>query len=189
MLKFKILLMMFALCFSGGVFAELDIDNYQALTSDRRSFRVGEPLVILVVEATTAESSAGTGVSKNIDINASAFDNVKSVGVGLDVSGSDDSAGQTVRRGRATTQLSAIITEVLPNKLYRITGKQHLVVNGEKQKITLSGLVRQDDISKNNTLMSNRIADAEIEIDGVGDVSDAQNTGLIYKVFQWLGIF
>ncbi len=189
MLKFRILLIVIAFCFNEGALAGLDIDNYQALTSDRRSFRVGEPVVILVVEATTAESSAGTGVSKSIDIDASAFDNVKSAGVGLDISGSDDSAGQTVRRGRATTQLSAMITEVLPNNMYRITGKQHLVVNGEKQKITLSGLVRRDDISKNNTLMSNRIAEAQIEIDGVGDVSDAQNTGLIYKVFQWLGIF
>ena len=51
---------------SFNIYAEsiIDVENYQGLTSDKRSFRVGEPLVILVVEATVAESSAGTGVSK-----------------------------------------------------------------------------------------------------------------------------
>ena len=133
---------------SFNIYAEsiIDVENYQGLTSDKRSFRVGEPLVILVVEATVAESSAGTGVSKNIDIKAGAFDNIKSVSAGLGISGSDDGSGQTIRRGRATTQLSATIVEVLTNDMYKISGTQKLLINGEEQTVRLDGVVRARDI-------------------------------------------
>ena len=166
----------------------IDVNNYRALTSDDRAYRVGESLVILVVESTRAESSAATGVSKGVGISADASDSHNSIGVALGLSGSGDGNGQTVRKGMATTQVSAVIEKVLPNNMVEIEANHNLIVNGESQTIKLTGLVRVRDIGENNTLMSNRIANAKIEIQGVGDVSDAQEQSIFYKVFSWLGI-
>ncbi len=166
----------------------IDVDNYQSLTSDKRAYRVGEPLVILVVESTKAESKAATGVAKQVDVSASATDSHTDKAVGMAINGRGEGSGQTIRQGKATTQLSATISEIVGDNLYRISGEQLLVVNGENQRVMLSGLIRAEDISKTNTIMSHRIADAEIEIHGNGAVSDAQKQNIIFRVFTWLGI-
>lgn len=183
--KFLMLLMFASIACQASV---IDVDNYQALASDKRAFRIGDPLVVLVLENTRAESTALTGVRKKLGIGASAFDTIVNKGVGLDISARGEGSGQTVRQGRATTQLSVRITEILPNSLFKVSGEQSLIINGENQKVSLSGVVREDDISKSNTVMSNRIADAKIEIVGVGTVSEAQRQNILYRVFKWLRI-
>ena len=171
-----------------GADSLIDVNSYRALTSDRRAYRVGEPLVVLVVESTTAESSAGTGARSDTTISARAFDGAGEHEAGLGIGGRSDGAGQTTRRGRAFTQLSTRIVEVLPDGLFRIAGEQNLVVNGENQKVIISGVVRADDINKDNTLLSHRIAEASIEIAGDGVLDDAQRQNIIYRVLSWLGL-
>lgn len=168
--------------------SRIDVNNYRALTSDRRAYRIGEPLVVLVVESTSAESAAGTGARSDTAITGQMYDNVGSHEAGLGIGGHSDGAGQTTRRGRAFTQLSTRIEEVLPNGLLRIVGEQNLVVNGETQRIVIRGIVRAEDINKDNTLLSNRIADAKIEIAGDGVIDDAQRQNIIYRVLSWLGL-
>lgn len=180
------------LLIAGGSLAHadslIDASNYRALTSDRRAYRIGEPLVVLVVESTSAESAAGTGARADTAIGLQSFDNIKQNDVGVGLGGHSDGSGQTSRRGRAFTQLSTRITEILPNGLFRIAGEQNLVVNGENQKVILSGVVRAEDINKDNTLVSNRIAEASIEIAGDGVIDDAQRQNIIYRVLSWLGL-
>ena len=166
----------------------IDPNNYQALASDNRSFRVGDPLVILVLESTSAKSSAGTGTTQGVGLGLSASDSNDEVSVGLGLKGNSDGNGQTVREGVATTTLSAIITEVLPNGLIRIKGEHNMLINDENQKVLISGIARVVDIDKGNTLISNRIANAEIEIHGKGKVNDAQKSGMITRFLRWLGL-
>jgi flagellar L-ring protein precursor FlgH len=166
----------------------IDIDHYYGLTSDHRAFRVGEPVVILVVESASAKSTAGTGVTKLLELEASSFDNVLGNSVGLGIAGHSEGNGQTVRQGTATTRLSAVITEILPHGMVRLSGEHNLVVNNENQRILVTGIARIDDISRDNTLISNRLANAFIEIQGVGVVNSAQRQGIIARVMTWLGI-
>lgn len=168
--------------------SRIDVNNYRALTSDRRAYRVGEPVVVLVVESTSAESAAGTGARSDTGITGQMYDSVSDHEAGLGIGGHSDGAGQTTRRGRAFTQLSTRIEETLPNGLLRIAGEQNLVVNGENQRIVIRGIVRAEDINKDNTLLSNRIADASIEIAGDGVIDDAQRQNIIYRVLSWLGL-
>jgi len=72
--------------------------------------------------------------------------------------------------------------------MLRIHGEQLVVVNGEKQQFVLTGLVRSEDISATNTIMSNRISEAHIEFTGHGDVSEAQRRSLLYRITRWLGL-
>jgi flagellar L-ring protein FlgH len=75
---------------------------------------------------------------------------------------------------------------VEPDGTLRIAGEQTLRVNGELQKIRVSGLVRPEDISAENTVWSHRIANADLELLGVGVVSESQRQSIFYRVFKWL---
>lgn len=164
----------------------IDVKSYRALTSDHRAYRIGEPIVILVIESTRAESTANTGVQNNVSISGSYGDDNNNHNAGVAISGKNDGSGQTSRKGQATTQLSTRVTEIIGAGLFRIEGEHNLVVNGEHQRIVLSGIIRAEDITKDNSVLSNRIADAHVKIIGSGDVSDSQRQSILYKVFKWL---
>jgi len=167
---------------------DLDLDNYTALTSDMKSSKVGELVTVFVVESINAESSAGTDVKKDTAIDARAYDSINSVGAGMNIGVRGEGGGSTSRSGRVKTQLSTRIVEVLPHGMYLIEGGHNLVINGEHQKIMLSGVIRAQDLTRNNAVFSYQIADANIEIFGEGDVSKAQNQNIISRIFQWLGL-
>jgi len=75
---------------------------------------------------------------------------------------------------------------VLANGDLVITGLRTIIVNGEEQKITLSGIVRPADILANNSVYSYNIADARIAFEGNGVVSSAQGPGWITKLLHWI---
>lgn len=183
----------FLLCFTyflstGFAQAEslIDVKNYRALASDHRAYRIGEPIVILVVESTRAESAANTAAQSDVSLAGSYSDNAGSHGGAFGLNGKNDGSGQTSRQGLAATQLSTRIAEITESGLFRIKGEHNLIVNGENQRIVLTGLIRAEDISKDNSILSNRIADAHIEIIGSGDVSDSQHQSILFKIFKWL---
>jgi len=167
---------------------ELNLDSYQPLSSDVKSYSVGEPIVVIVLEATAAEASAGTGVERNTGISAGISENAKDVSVGMDIDANNEGAGRTSRKGRVSTQLSATITEVLPKGMLRIKGSQNILINGERQSINVSGLIRTSDISKGNSIFSYQIANVELEISGDGDISKAQKQNIFYRFLNWLGV-
>ena len=80
------------------------------------------------------------------------------------------------------------VVGIEPNGDLRIAGDQLLEVNDEKQMISLEGKVRPEDVSENNSVVSNRIADAKIHYVGDGVLADGQKPGLITRVLTWLGL-
>ena len=74
----------------------------------------------------------------------------------------------------------AVVTKVLPNGNLVIIGKREIRVNQETQYITLSGIVRPDDIGPTNEVSSTYMADAKIVYSGTGPLADKQRPG-------WLG--
>lgn len=166
----------------------VDLDNYQSLTSDIRSYRVGEPIVVLIIESMTAESAARTDSNRNTSIAASAGDSTNNVSVGLGVDADSNGSGRTARSGKVRAQMSAVISEVLPNQLYRIEGIQNLTINEEVQTIRLNGVIRAADLHRGNTIYSYEIAGASIELVGSGDISLSQRRNLVHKIFNWLGL-
>jgi flagellar L-ring protein FlgH len=167
---------------------EINLDTYQPLVSDVKSYAVGEPIVVIVVESTVAEASAGTGVNKNTGIAAGISKNGRNESVGMDVDATDEGSGKTSRKGKVTTQLSATIIEILDNGMLKIKGSQDITVNGEQQKVLVRGLIRASDISKDNTVFSYQLANVELEISGEGDISRSQKQNIFYRLFSWLGV-
>ena len=164
----------------------IDPNQYRGLAADHRAYRVGDIVTIYVLEATRAKSQAATeaGSDLNLDVGLSSPSTQYNANLGL--SGNNASGAQTTRVGELRTQVSAQVTAVEINGSLRIAGEQSLIVNGERQKIRITGLIRPEDINADNTVWSNRIANADLELLGVGVVSESQRQSIFYRVLKWL---
>ena len=83
----------------------------------------------------------------------------------------------------------ARVVKVLDNGNLLIEGRRAILVNGETQVITISGLVRPQDITGTNTVLSSQIADAEVQMVGKGVIAESQRPGILYRMLDWLGLF
>jgi flagellar L-ring protein precursor FlgH len=171
------------------------------LFSDHRARAVNDILTILVVEQSTQSRSATTKTSKDTSRtaaltdfpglalptrNAKAQENLK-----LDLSGkaAHEGKGSIDRSDRLTAQIPARVVKVLDNGNLVIEGRRAILVNDETQVATISGVVRPQDITGANTVLSSQIADAEVQITGRGVLAEAQRPGIIYRLLDWLGLF
>lgn len=82
--------------------------------------------------------------------------------------------GNVARNEKVTLRLAATVVEELPNGVLRIEGQQQVRVNNEMRDLLVSGYVRPDDISRQNEITYDKIADAQISYGGRGQISDVQ---------------
>lgn len=166
----------------------IDPDRYLGLAADRRAHEVGDTLTVVVTETARATASAGTDADNDVRFAGSVQTKHASHALGLGLSGSDTGTGATSRAGTLQAQLAVRVVRIEGDGMLRIHGEQVVVINGEKQHFALTGLVRSQDISASNTILSNRISEANIEFAGAGDVSSAQRRSLVYRITKWLGL-
>ncbi|MBW8808475.1 MAG: flagellar basal body L-ring protein FlgH [Lysobacter sp.] len=164
----------------------IDVNGYRGLAADHRAHRIGDVITVYVIEATRAKSQAATDASSDLDMRAGLTSPSTDFDARLGLGGSNRAGAQTTRVGELRTQISAQVVGVTPDGSLQIQGLQTLKVNGEKQTIKVSGLVRPEDVGPDNTVLSHRIANADLELVGVGVVSSSQRQSLIYRMFKWL---
>ena len=162
-----------------------------SLFTDARAHNAGDILFVTITESTTAQSSANTKFSQ--DENASLFGGsglFKTIFNGLTLSANQsrggNGSGQTTRSGSLVTALSVTVKEVLPNGTLRIEGARNVFINSENQRVVFSGLVRPEDITRDNTIPSTLVADASIRYDGKGIVGGTQKPGILTRIFRYL---
>lgn len=85
-------------------------------------------------------------------------------------------AGAVNRSEKISLTVAAVVTGVLPNGNMVIQGTQEVITNGELRRLTVSGIVRPEDISAANTIRHTQIAEARIAYGGRGDISRVQKT-------------
>jgi flagellar L-ring protein precursor FlgH len=163
-------------------------NTYRGLVADRRAHRIGDTLTVIVVEAASASATANTGNANSVQIGAQGRTPHRSYPYSIGFTGSDQGQGATSRTGALNAQLTVRVVGIESDGLLQVRGEQTVVVNGEKQRIALEGLVREEDILASNVIPSNRISDARIEFTGHGDVSEAQRQSIIYRFLKWLRV-
>ena len=151
------------------------------LARDLRASQVDDVLPIVVAEQASA---VATGVTKSSRAS-SAVNSVNSLAginpgrgslVNLaNMAGSSSLNGQgtTSRSTTLTTTLTAHVTHVLPNGNLVIESSKEIQVNSEHQIIAVRGVIRPADIDATNSVLSARVAQLEVHIDGKGVVGDA----------------
>src|ERR1700761_2345868 len=91
-----------------------------------------------------------------------------------DATASSDGKGSVQRQERLTTNIAAVVTQLLPNGNMVVEGKQEIRVNFEMRELIVAGIVRPEDIQSDNTIDSSKIAQARIAYGGHGQITDVQ---------------
>lgn len=141
------------------------VDVRQSWTSDRRPLRLGDILTIVVDESALA-SEQSSEVARSDRSQKATLDgamapaDLRSLGIGLDAT--SNNTGTTRRAGSLVAVVSVRVIEVDPNGVAKVEGTKVVTVDGRDQELRISGLVRSEDVSQQNTILSSRIANGEI---------------------------
>ena len=87
---------------------------------------------------------------------------------------SSDGVGSVKRAETLTTNVAAIVTQILPNGNMVLEGKQEVRVNFEVRELIVGGVIRPEDIENDNTIDSTKIAEARLAYGGRGQITDVQ---------------
>jgi flagellar L-ring protein precursor FlgH len=162
--------------------------NWPAMGSDRKASAVGDTITVVVYQSVESSNVEQNSSRRSTDLGGSVRAGSVSEGGELSLGGGFSGRGEARRSERLVAQLSVSIHSVLPNGDYLIVGRQQLRINGERTDIGVRGRIRPEDITGDNQVLSNRIADAEIDYNGKGFVSRSAKPGLINRVFSMLGL-
>lgn len=85
--------------------------------------------------------------------------------------------GDTRRNGALSGQMAVRVVRALPNGDLFLEGTKVVLINNEEYHLYVSGITRPADIAADSSIASSRLADAQIEYTGRGDVASQQRKG------------
>ncbi|MCF8481849.1 MAG: flagellar basal body L-ring protein FlgH [Rhodospirillum sp.] len=160
----------------------------RAFFKDQRAGEVGDILTV-IVDISGEKAAFASDISRTRDnsesANLTAFlgyeaqlanilpdgidpESLTSFGSGSDHTGK----GGITRSETVSMRLAAVVLQILPNGNMVLAGKQEVRVNGELRELTVTGVIRPEDIRSDNTIYWHQIAEARISYGGRGSVSD-----------------
>ncbi|GAB6076242.1 hypothetical protein JCM12825_11200 [Desulfurobacterium crinifex] len=109
--------------------------------------------------------------------------------VSMQGSAENGGKGSTLRGSTFTGTITAQVIGKQPNGNLIIQAQKNIVINGESHVLTITGLVRPEDIDDTNTVTSDRIFNLQVTYTGEGVLTDVQEPGLIWKIVAKLWPF
>lgn len=164
-----------------------------ALFEDPKARAPGDLLTVLLVEKTQARKNAATSTSKESSAeigNPTLFGRPLSLGGtgigGFGIGGSRDfeGKGDSSQSNQLSGSVTVTVLERLPNGNLIVSGEKNLALNQGSERVRLSGIVRPVDVRPDNTIPSDRVADARIEYVGRGALADANSQGWLVRFFN-----
>jgi flagellar L-ring protein FlgH len=162
------------------------------LGTDVKAYRLHDVVSVVVAESLTAETDGGVKNSRASAANSgltSLFGALKSSNalqnlVGMTASSGLTAAGQSTTDSSLVTTFGAEVVDVLPNGMLVVQATRELTFSQQTQLIKLRGLVRPEDVSSQNQVLSTAMTDLELEVTGKGIVNDT--TYRQNPIVRWL---
>lgn len=174
-----------------------DPDGAGMLFADSRARRVGDIVLIKVLETTLAKNKATTTTDKagKLSLGVESFlgkDKLPlipgAVGAAPLVKAGSSNAfegeGETKRESTLMTTVAARVSRVMGSGLMEVVGARETRVNGETQIVVVQGVVRARDIDADNTILSTSMAEARIELYGEGVLAEKQRQGWLGRILD-----
>lgn len=158
------------------------------LFQDRRAYKVGDILTVVLDEKTESDKNATTKYGKDSSLSVSAptfgTKTIDNFSASAD-SARDFNGSATSKQGNSLSgSITVTVFDVLPNGVLRVRGEKWLRLNTGEEYLRLIGNVRVEDIDSNNMLSSQRIADARITYAGRGAFADTNQAGWLTQFFN-----
>lgn len=173
----------------------------RAFLRDQRASRVGDILTVVITINDQAQLQNETKRSRQNTDSADAtnlfgfegqlkkwlpdsVDPTTLIKMGSDTS--NEGKGSVNRQEQIKLRVAATITQVLPNGNLVMAGKQQVMVNFDMRELLVSGVIRPSDISSDNTVLYDQIAEARIAYGGRGTIQDVQQPRYGSQVYDIL---
>ena len=163
------------------------------LFADLKARRVGDVLTIRLTESTNASKSAVTKTAKTTAVNNTGptifGKTITTKGVPIlntSMTGSDsfDGNGAVTQSNSLAGSLTVTVTDVQANGNLVVQGDKTLKLNQGDEFVHISGVIRPADIATNNTVTSDKLADARISYSGKGVVDSSNRMGWLARFFN-----
>ena len=167
----------------------------RSMFADRKAAAKGDILTIIVAESAVAQSSQNKTSNRESSLqdaisrfiypglgtHKGQLPGMTGAGSASYSGGGDVSNSQTL-----SARAAVVVTDVLPNGNLVIEGVRVVTFSGETQYVVLRGIVRHDDIGRDNSVISTNIADARVEFHSEGSLTEAQKRGWLAKIYEKL---
>jgi len=172
----------------------------RGLISEKTAFRKGDIVTVIISETQNVQNNEASDLSRSTnlnyklnvwDIDPDFFDPLPKV----DADSSDGFIGSAKyqKSGNFKARLAAVVVDTLPNGNLVVSGRRELRIDKETKLIEFTGIVRRWDISADNTIQSELVANAEIVYRGKGPLTDhTQRYGLggwLHRLWAWIWPF
>lgn len=183
-----------------------NVTTRDSLVAQRADFGHGDIITVLVRERLNSSVQAETNTRRESDVEAQAREGANTflvterpTGLGLapeslpnwqiEAENQTRARGQTRRTSTLETTVPCTVVAVLENGNVVIEGSRTVSINREDNTLLVSGVIRPRDISPENTISSDRLANAQIRLKGRGPLWNNQRRGLITRMLDWISPF
>lgn len=172
---------------SGG---SLFTDAYGiSLYGDKKAKRVGDIITVILAEETQGRKSSASNTSKTSEASITAptiggAGPIDQLGATLQGDRSFSGRGDADQSNSLSGNITVTVSEVLPNGVLRVRGEKWITLNTGSEFIRIQGMLRPDDINLDNTVSSQKLADARISYSGAGAVANSSKQGWLSAFFN-----
>lgn len=163
------------------------------LFSDTKALQKGDIVKIVILEKTIANEKVSTTTGKKYntegEISKFPYINNNLPTWSWDHKEGYTGTGELKRENYITGVIMGKVVDITQEGLYKIEGEKEVDINGSKQIIKVSGYVRGQDISEENTIYSSLISDLKLKIIGKGYIEEKRSPGILTRIFSFLRIF
>jgi flagellar L-ring protein precursor FlgH len=193
-------------CSAGSIWARAHRGT-RNIYQDDKARAVGDVLTIVINEKSTIETESTRTMDKTdkrgasitggakfdllrgIDAVTGELFNLPEFDLDMDSSSEFDGSSEVTTDRSFVDRMTVLVEDVLPNGNLIVLGKRTREVDGEKEVIQISGVVRPSDVSFSNDIASSRVANFHIVYKHTGRENRYTRPGWLGQILSFVNPF